>query len=161
MLIACALLLSGCGAPSGAEAPPEPTADTAAENLDLDVATDFDVEIKEKLFIAQTNDVYINTDEYLGKRIKLEGMFFSYEYPPTEERIKLVIRYGPGCCGDDGNAGFEVYLDDDAIALPEDNAWVEVIGELEWFQRENTWSIRLNVSHLEVKQERGAEMVTM
>jgi zinc transport system permease protein len=32
------------------------------------------IEIGEKLFIAQTNDVYLNPEDYLGKRIKLEGL---------------------------------------------------------------------------------------
>jgi uncharacterized membrane protein YcgQ (UPF0703/DUF1980 family) len=33
------------------------------------------VEIQEKMFIAQTNDIYLNPEDYIGKTIKLEGLF--------------------------------------------------------------------------------------
>lgn len=63
------------------------------------------IEIKEKLFIAQTNDIYINSKDYLGKTIKYEGLINIYE-DETGRKFYYVIRYAPGCCGYDGSAGF-------------------------------------------------------
>ena len=33
------------------------------------------IEIKERMFINQCNDVYLNPDDYRGKLIKLEGIY--------------------------------------------------------------------------------------
>ncbi|MDR0455596.1 MAG: hypothetical protein LBH20_02800, partial [Treponema sp.] len=52
------------------------------------------VEIGEKMFIAQVNDIYLNAKDYMGKTIKLEGMF------KCEDPYNFVVRYGfGGCCG--------------------------------------------------------------
>ena len=56
------------------------------------------LEIKEKLFIAQTNDVYLNPDEYMGRRIRLEGLFKADSYVGSAQTYRFVLRYGPGCC---------------------------------------------------------------
>jgi len=115
-----------------------------------------DVEIKEKMFIAQTNDIYLNAEDYIGKTIKYEGIFDSYTW---EEDLTYyaVIRYGPGCCGTDGNAGFEVVWDND---YPEKDEWVEVIGTLEAYEESGWQYLRLNLSSLTVLSTRGAEYVS-
>ena len=113
------------------------------------------IEIREKLFIAQTNDIYYNADEYIGKTIKLEGIFVSENYLGGEE-YRTVIRYGPGCCGDDGNVGFEVKWDKE---YPNPGDWVEVVGVLERYEEfENTY-LRLALSSLNVLPTRGTEYV--
>ena len=114
------------------------------------------VEISERLFIAQTNDIYLNPNDYLGKTIKYEGLFASIGRDDPEAAIYYVIRYGPGCCGYDGEAGFEVAWDEE---MPEDNAWCEAIGVLEMFEENGVEYLRLRLSSLKVLQERGAEFV--
>lgn len=114
------------------------------------------VEIKEKMFIAQTNDIYINPEDYLGKTIKYEGIFDPYEYEETGMTYYYVIRYGPGCCGYDANAGFEVIWSGD---YPNINDWVEVIGVLEEYEEDGNKYLRLNLSSLTVLDTRGAENV--
>ena len=109
------------------------------------------VEIKEKMFVAQTNDVYFNTDEYLGKTIKYEGIFSKYE------DYYSVIRYGPGCCGVDANCGFEVIWDK---TYPNVNDWVEVVGVLEEYEENGFKYLRLSVSSLKILTKRGAEYVS-
>ncbi|MDR1559486.1 MAG: hypothetical protein LBS84_07295, partial [Clostridiales bacterium] len=84
--------------PAQTESPEQETADASGEVI----------EIREKMFIAQTNDIYFNAEDYLGKMIKYEGIFTVYEIPETGVKYCSVIRYGPGCCGVDANAGFEV-----------------------------------------------------
>lgn len=114
------------------------------------------IEITEKLFIAQTNDIYVNTDEYIGKTIKYEGIFTSFEYEETGNTYYYVIRYGPGCCGYDANAGFEVTWSGD---YPNQNDWVEAVGVLEEYEEDGYNYLRLNLSSLTVLDTRGEEYV--
>ena len=114
------------------------------------------VEIDEKLFIAQTNDIYLNTSDYLGKTIKYEGIFLSSYWEDADTTYYFVIRYGPGCCGYDGTAGFEISWDG---ALPQDNDWCEAVGDLERYEEDGMEYLRLVLSSLTVLEERGSEYV--
>jgi len=60
-------------------------------------------EIREKMIVAQSNDIYYNAPEYLGRMLKYEGIFTEYEYPDTEVVYYSFIRYGLGCYGHDAN----------------------------------------------------------
>jgi Predicted membrane protein len=117
------------------------------------------VEIKEKMFVAQTNDIYINAEDYLGKTIKYEGIFDIYESPETAEVYYSVIRYGPGCCGIDANAGFEVIWNGEG-EYPNDNEWVEAVGILEEFEENGYLYLRLALTSLTVLPTRGAAYVS-
>ncbi len=121
------------------------------------------VEISERLFIAQTNDIYINTEDYLGKTIKYEGIFKTMQWSQGDEEktIYYVIRYGPGCCGYDGEAGFEVVWDGDGGSdWPQVDDWCEVVGVLEIYELDGWEYLRLVLSSLTVLEERGAEFVS-
>lgn len=118
------------------------------------------IDITEKMFIAQTNDIYLNAEDYLGKTFRYEGIYKNnLEWKAEEEdAIHFVIRYGPGCCGYDGEAGFEVRWNG---AWPQIDDWVEVIGVL----KEDTYPSGMKILYLElssitVKEERGAEFVS-
>ncbi|MDR1913989.1 MAG: hypothetical protein LBQ68_05840 [Clostridiales bacterium] len=115
------------------------------------------IEIKEKLFVAQANDVYYNTPDYLGKTFKYEGIFNIVENLENGEKYYSVIRYGPGCCGIDQNVGFEVYWDKE---FPKQGEWVECVGVLEEFEDDGIMYLHLLLDSLTVKQERGLETVT-
>ena len=114
------------------------------------------IEIKEKMFIAQTNDIYLNADEYLGRTIKYEGIFDFYDMPDGE-KLCYVIRYGPGCCPADSNAGFEVVWDK---GYPNNKEWVEVTGVLEEYYNNGYEYLRLALKSLKVLNVRGAETVS-
>jgi zinc transport system permease protein len=116
------------------------------------------VEIREKMFIAQTNDVYLNPEDYMGKTIKLEGLFKT-EAGYGNTSYCFVIRYGPGCCGYDGNAGFEVAWDA-SRTYPTEDAWVEAVGVLSSYEEDGFPYLYLALSDLTVKEDRGAEFVT-
>ncbi|MDD4565591.1 MAG: hypothetical protein PHE79_09005 [Eubacteriales bacterium] len=180
LIFVCLILLAGCSeqqqyipknnnggtqdinTPNDSEnSTPEPISGTnsnsSKHNTLPPVSTSSDViEIKEKLFIAQTNDIYINPQDYLGKTLKYEGIFDSYYYDVTDTTYYYVIRYGPGCCGFDANAGFEVVWSGD---YPNKNDWVEVIGVLEEFEEDGYKYLRLNLSSLVVLDTRGEEYV--
>jgi uncharacterized membrane protein YcgQ (UPF0703/DUF1980 family) len=117
------------------------------------------IEIKEKMFIAQTNDVYLNPEDYMGKTIRLEGLFKSSSSPEYGVSYCFVLRYGPGCCGNDGSAGFEVAWDGEPAPYPEEDAWVEAEGVLKSYEEDGFPYLYLSLSSLEEKEERGAEFV--
>lgn len=114
------------------------------------------IEIKEKMFIAQSNDIYLNPEDYLGKTIKYEGIFDSYYSVEDGITYYYVFRYGPGCCDFDANAGFEVMW---SGAYPDKNDWVEVVGILEEHEEDGERYLILNLSSLTVLDTRGAEYV--
>lgn len=115
------------------------------------------VEIREKMFIAQTNDIYLNSEDYLGKTIKYEGIFKSSYWEEDDTTYHFVIRYGPGCCGYDGEAGFEVNWDGD---WPQEDDWCEVIGVLEEYEVNGQTYLQLALTSLTVLENRGEEFVS-
>jgi uncharacterized membrane protein YcgQ (UPF0703/DUF1980 family) len=120
------------------------------------------VEIKEKMFIARTNDIYLNPGDYMGKTIKLEGLFKREAYPGSDSPYCFVLRYGPGCCGNDGSAGFEVSWDREdgnPLEYPELDSWVEAVGVLKSYTEDDYPYLYLGLLSLTVKEQRGAEFV--
>ena len=138
---------TGCDKPQNAETP--------AANTNKDY-----VEITEKMFIAQVNDVYLNAGDYMGKTIKLEGIFKTEQYYGVPEPYCFVIRYGPGCCGMDGNSGFEVKWEADQIKpYPDVESWVEAIGVLKTYEEDGFDYMYLELASLNTLSVRGAETV--
>ncbi|MDR2257668.1 MAG: hypothetical protein LBE14_00810 [Treponema sp.] len=154
---------------TAAEPPPEP--EPVQKRAD---PGKIDLEIREKMFIAQTNDVYLNPEDYMGKTIKLEGLFKIDQYVGAEKEYCFVLRYGPGCCGNDGSAGFEVawgrpqpYAGPETVktlpsgpAYPAVDAWVEVVGVLDTYEEDGYPYIYLDLVSLTEKEDRGADFVT-
>lgn len=117
------------------------------------------VEIREKLFVAQTNDIYLNGEDYIGKTVKYEGIYKnSADWENgSDEVLHFVIRYGPGCCGYDSEAGFEVRWDGE---WPEVDDWVEVVGILQKEVYQSGMKVLyVEVQSITVKEERGLENV--
>jgi hypothetical protein len=120
------------------------------------------VEIGEKFFIAQTNDVYLNPEDYLGKTIRFEGLFKQMRYEGGGGYC-FVLRYGPGCCGNDGSAGFEVSwdrADPNPPPYPDEDDWVEAEGVLGYYREDDYPYLYLDLLSLKVKETRGAEFVS-
>jgi hypothetical protein len=122
------------------------------------------VEIGEKLFIAQINDVYLNPEDYLGRTIRLEGLFKLEQYLGGENSdYCFVLRYGPGCCNNDSSAGFEVSwdkADPNPPPYPDVDDWVEAEGVLSYYEEDGYPYLYLALSSLTVKETRGAEFVS-
>jgi len=117
------------------------------------------IEIKEKMFISQVNDVYLNKEDYLGKTIKLEGLFKIGQ--ADDKSYCFVLRYGPGCCGYDGNVGFEVSWDKEKEKpYPGEDSWVEATGELKMYEEDGyNEFLYLDLVSLNVLNKRGQETV--
>jgi hypothetical protein len=114
--------------------------------------------IREKLFIQQCNDVYLNPDEYVGRTIRLEGIYDEYLDEESGETSRYVIRYGPGCCGYDGMAGFEFMYDGET--KPKQDDWIEATGIVELVGPESESYVVLRLSGLRVMDTRGEEYVS-
>jgi len=114
------------------------------------------LEIKERMFIQQCNDIFFNTDEYVGKTVRLEGIYKTFRIPDGNsiKTSHYVYRNSPGCCGNDGESGFIVLLED--FPAPEQNAWVEATGKVEVTA---VGMPMLRLSSLKVMETRGAEFV--
>lgn len=179
LVLLSVLILSGCGRASD-KSPPKSSAGTQsvtvntaaddksvsdnkneaikADNTEESVSSDSDdiIEIKEKMFVAQTKDIYLNANEYLGKTIKYEGYLSKYYSEAIDKTFYFVVRNGPGCCGNDELVGFEVVWDDE---FPEVNDWVEVKGVLESFEEGDYSYLRIAVESMTVLDVRGQETV--
>ena len=62
------------------------------------------IEITDNFFIEQTNDIYLNVNDYIGKTIKIEGLIYSYE-GENGEKCYAVVRNTPGVTGFIGSSG--------------------------------------------------------
>jgi zinc transport system permease protein len=119
------------------------------------------VEISEKMFIAQTNDVYLNAEDYIGRTIRLEGLFKTDSYEDLSKTYCFVMRYGPGCCGNDGSAGFEVaWPDGSTRPYPKEDEWVRAEGTLRYYEEDGYPYLYLALASLTVERNRGAEFVS-
>lgn len=116
-------------------------------------------EITEKLFTQQINFIYYNPKEYLGRAISYEGIF-DYYTMESGEQSAYVFRYGPGCCANDANVGFEVYWADGTEFDVEANDWVKVTGTVEQIFHDGLQYLALELTEFEIMEERGAETVT-
>ena len=155
------LLLAGCSVERSGGAAPDESAlaasqgsarTTSAQAVGGDV-----VELTEKMYVTYLNEIYANTQDYLGRTIRLQGMFTAIFYEPTDTTYYYVYRIGPGCCGNDGSmAGFEFTWDGE---MPNENDWIEVTGVLGEYEIDGLSYLTLNASSVNIMKERGAENV--
>jgi uncharacterized membrane protein YcgQ (UPF0703/DUF1980 family) len=116
------------------------------------------VEIRDKFFIQQCNDIYLNPTEYMGRTVKLEGIYDEFKDDESGLVERFVIRYGPGCCGNDGVAGFEFFYD--GSTAPKQDDWVEVTGTVDMKRGDDGEEyLVLAPSELKVMAKRGQEFV--
>lgn len=180
MTLVLCLLVSGCGNPVGrrgfdAKPPGMDDARTtysdsrasASEEDDADEEEvpepynpdpDSDIlEISEKMFLTQINDIYFNFDEYKDKIIIVEGMYASFTTRDGTVKVPAIFRYGPGCCDNDGWGGFLLKY---AGQLPQEKDWIRVTGTPELTRTpEGYTNLVLNVISIERKTQHGKEQV--
>jgi len=119
------------------------------------------IEIRETMFAAQISEIYLNAEDYLGRTIKLEGIFKIGGN--NEEPIFYVLRYAPDdCCGGRGFAGFEVRWSENLPAplqYTADDSWVEATGILREHRIGGNKYLYLELVSLISLDKRGAEYV--
>jgi len=115
------------------------------------------VEIRERFFLTQMNDIFLNHERYLGRTLRYEGVFFHFY---SEGRLYgYVIRHTHGCCGPDGMVGFVALMND--IEPPPANAWVEITGVLVKYEFETGTTPLLLLDAISITEmaERGRAFV--
>lgn len=85
------------------------------------------INISDGIFLPLVNDIYINKDEYIGKKVRIVGQVVKFDDPDTKETVYAVLREGPGCCYNDAVIGFEFLVDGE---YPKDKTWIEMVGEV-------------------------------
>lgn len=113
------------------------------------------LEITDNFFIEQTNDIYYNLNDYLGKTIKIEGFITNYK-DSNGDICYAVTRNTPGCCGNDGVAGLDIRCEEE---YPELKTWVEVIGVIGKDKVYDDEIPAIQVTSIKAKQE-GKTFVT-
>jgi putative membrane protein len=115
------------------------------------------IDITEKMYVTYINEIYTNTEDYIGKTIKIEGMFAAQFIEETGNTYYYVYRTGPGCCGNDGSmCGFEFTY---GGPMPAENDWIEVVGKLRTYTEGEYTYLTLDAETVTVKSERGAAIV--
>lgn len=121
------------------------------------------IDIGERMFATRVNDIYLNAKDYLGKTIKIEGLFKCEQNSFMNKEYCFVIRYGPGgCCGADANVGFEVaWPKGKSEAYPPPDSWVEATGVLKYYKEDDDARqyLYLDLSSLDVLPWHGNETV--
>lgn len=161
------LLMIGCGSekeePKGVtviEQEESSAEETAAEDSVMreTAAEESVLEIGEKMFLTQINDMYYNFDNYRDKTIIVEGMYSEFSSWDGTWTVPVVYRNGPGCCGNDGWGGFLLKYEGE---FPEENDWIRVTGTPELAEDEAGYTnLYLKVISIEIMKERGNEFVT-
>ena len=151
VLLVLVLSLTACGDPAPQkQMQPEATPESTNSSDGL-------VDITEKMYVTYINDIYTNLGDYLGKKIRIQGMFAAQVDDTTQKTYFYVYRVGPGCCGNDGAmCGFEFTLPD---APPNQNDWIEVVGILDSYTEEGTTYPVLRAQSVKVLPTRGSETV--
>ncbi|GBU24360.1 hypothetical protein R83H12_00989 [Fibrobacteria bacterium R8-3-H12] len=80
--------------------------------------------LKDRLFVQQVQDIYLNPQTYGDKIVQIEGFFEKYMDENNQERYE-VFRKTAGCCGDDGRAGFEFVYKKEKLKFHQ-NEWILV-----------------------------------
>ncbi len=142
IVIFCMIIFSGC-----------------SNNVSsINETNSIDLDITEKMYVTYINEIYTNPSAYLGKRVRLEGIYTEEYIEPTQMTYRYVYRSGPGCCGTDGSmCGFEFTMDGE---YPSENDWIEVVGTLEQYDENGIKYLNIKADSVTVKSDRGAEVVT-
>jgi len=119
------------------------------------------VEIQEKYFIQQFNDMYANPDEYNGKTIKFEGMLDMWQDFQDESVTHYIVyrKKTSACCGAIDRRGLYIEYDGEK---PDPDDWVAVEGILKIVDYESgMFDMVLADAKMTVKppQERGEDIV--
>ena len=141
---------------SGEITPEPPRNQEVVEQPQIEIPEGELLEIKEKMFLTQINDIYFNFERYKEKTIVVEGMFTYLVSYLDDSEFPAVYRRGPGCCGNDGWGGFML---DWKGTYPEKEAWIKVVGKPIIKDYKGYQDLYLKVLSLEVKNERGLEFV--
>ena len=108
------------------------------------------VVISERFFVHELMEVLLNHQQYIGRTIRLEGMFRTLHVDGVDRFV--VMRYTFTCCSEEP-IGLEIVLGDFSPFAAD--AWVEVAGTLTM----NNGFLVIQVTSITELTRRGAEVV--
>ncbi len=142
----------GAAAGSGADALPAGVSPLAAW-------PDAEITVDEAMYANWVNELNWNSDLYLEKTVRIQGMYTSEDIEGFTAPFHYVYRVGPGCCGTDGTlCGLQILLP--AGAAPAADDWMDVYGTLRIVDLDGIRFLALDDVQLVVDNEhRGLENV--
>ena len=115
--------------------------------------------ITENTFLTQLTEIYDNPSSYIGKTIKIAGLFEADDHGGHSHYY--VYRNAPVYDSDHGHdhiqkIGFEFSYNGKS---PKDNDFIEVVGVLRNYSENGRTSLRLEANSVTVLSVRGAETI--
>jgi uncharacterized membrane protein YcgQ (UPF0703/DUF1980 family) len=171
-VVFCLVFITGCGSDSSAKNTAQDTSQTTSEessttasSSSTDTTTTAEAarqkrasqNIQGTLFVEQCNDVYLNPEDYDGKSVKIEGLMDIYPSEEDGTTTYGIFRYGPGCCGNDGVAGFQLQTTKELTFQSEE--WIEVNGTFRVAENEGVITVVIETEDVTLKEEQGTEFV--
>ena len=123
-------------------------------------AVDIDIlDITESTFLSQITEIYNDPSSYIGKTIKIEGIFKEDKH--NGHSHYYVYRNAPVYDPDHGHEhiqqiGFEFEYNK---SLPKENDWIEVLGILRIYTENGNAVLRLEDNNIKILNVRGAETI--
>jgi len=116
-----------------------------------DTADSDTIIIDDKVFIAMVSDIYANTDNYIGKTIKLSGLYDITKDDKTGKTYYSVYRCDTaGCC----TCGIEVDWDDNFdYPSPQQDQNVTATGVLDSYEENDQKYLVLHLSELTISDQ--------
>lgn len=109
--------------------------------------------LEDNYFITQLNDIYYNIEDYIGRKIEIQG------FPMSYQGYKFVGRYGPGCCTGDVYAYIEYEYNED-LSLTDEKDWLKVIGTIQQGNDGTSDYLYIRATSVEKMIQRGKDTVT-
>ena len=135
LTVVLTLVLAGCTAPQDADVPGAVDPTDSATRAYGSAAIDVDLTLlSETMVSAELTSILSNPTEYIGKRIKMKGLYYSDYYDETDKNYHFVIfTDNTACCSYDLEfirEGDYIYPDD----YPENETDIEVVGVLNSYE---------------------------
>ncbi len=114
------------------------------------------IEVKEELFIETLTTIDLFLDQFIGKRISLEG--FVYRQDDMTDKQFVLGRFAIQCCAADGSP-FGVLVEDDQAQRFATDSWIRATGIIEKTTFNDVEIIQLRLESYEPIPEPGAAYV--
>jgi uncharacterized membrane protein YcgQ (UPF0703/DUF1980 family) len=163
-VVVCLVFITGCGSDASSKDTSQ-TTDPSTTTSSTDTTTTAEAarqkrasqNIQGTLFVEQCNDVYLNPEDYDGKSVKIEGLMDIYPSEEDGTTTYGIFRYGPGCCGNDGVAGFQLQT---TMALSfQSEDWIEVNGIFRVIETDGVITVVIETEDVTLKEKQGTEFV--
>ncbi|WP_455538551.1 TIGR03943 family putative permease subunit [Terrisporobacter sp.] len=127
------------------------------------------IKVMESVYVDYINDIYLDSEKYLGKTIEIEGMFTKETDEKNKNhmyvyRIAQIVKDKPYDTYDDSHSHEETEISEEKYGLqfsynkniPKENEWIKVIGKL----TQKDGNLIIQAKSVDILKNRGIEKVT-